>query len=248
MNSKRYCLFLVLAVTVTACRHRESSEVKKEESVGITFKSGKGLRISDETKKIIGLEIVEASEQKLAAEFTVGVQVYGHGNSLAVAKSDGTNAYATGFVSGARAKELRLEQAVALRIAANPHAQIQGMISRLNPFTESALHETEVLIEIPDARQELKIGTAFETTFTAQETQNVTAIPRSAVLKTTEGTFAYVVNGDYVFRTAIKTGVENADFVEIKDGLYSGDQIVKQSVTTLWIAELQAIKGGADND
>ena len=242
------CQFILVAVALTACGKRQSPEVKKEEAVGITFKSGKGLRISDETKKIIGLEIVEASEQKLAAEFSTSVQVYGHGDSPATTKSGGANAYATGFVSSTQAKALKPEQAVTLKTATNPDAQLQGTILRLNSFTESVLHETEVLIEIPDTQQQFKIGTAFEGTFTAQEAQSVTAIPRSALLKTTEGTFAYVVNGDYFFRTAIKTGAENKDFVEVKDGLYSGDQIVKRPVMTLWLAELQAIKGGADND
>jgi multidrug efflux pump subunit AcrA (membrane-fusion protein) len=72
----------------------------------------------------------------------------------------------------------------------------------------------------------------------------VTAIPRSALLKTAEGTFAYVVNGNYFFRTPIKTGAENADFIEVKEGLYAGDQIVSKPIMTLWVAELQVIKGG----
>jgi len=248
MRFIQFCQFILVAVALTACGKRESSEVKKEATVGIAFKSGKGLRISDETKRIIGLEIVEASEQKLAAQFAARVQVYGRGDSLAAIKSDGTNAYATGFVSGEQASRLMPDQPVALKQAAASEARLQGRLVSVNTFTETALRQTEVLIEIPDDQQRFKIGTPFEATFTAQDAQSVTAIPRSAVLKTTEGTFAYVVNGDYFFRTAIKTGAENTEFVEVKDGLYSGDQIVKQPVMTLWIAELQAIKGGADND
>ena len=242
------CQFIFIAVAITACGKRESSEIKKEEAVGVTFKAGKGLRISDETKKILSLEIVETSAQKLAAEFTASVQVYGHGDSFSEMSPDGTNAYATGFINAEQAHQVKSEQAVALHLAAHPESTIQGKVVRLDPFTESALHQTEALIEIPDDRRQFTIGTTLEAVFTAQEALTVTVIPRSAVLKTSEGAFAYVVNGDYFFRTAIKTGAENADFVEVKEGLYSGDQIVKQPVLTLWIAELQAIKGGADND
>ena len=239
---------ILIAVMVTGCGHHESSEGKKEEAVGITFKAGKGLRISDETKKIIGLEVVEATEQKLAPEFSVQVQIYGHGNSLSLAKGDGTNAYATGFVSIEQVKELTLSQKVFLSSIEDGNSHIQGSLVQLNSFTDSALRQTEVLIEIPDAERQLKTGTTFDALFSDEKAENVTAIPRSAVLKTASGTFAYVVNGDYFFRTAIKTGAESKDFVEVKDGLYAGDQIVKQPVTTLWLAELQAIKGGADND
>jgi hypothetical protein len=248
MKLTYFCQFIFVAIALSACGKRESSEIKKQEAPGITFKPGKGLRISNETKKITGLEIVEASEQRLAAEFSATVQVYEHGDSLRATKSDGTNAYATGFVSGEQAKELKPEQPVVLKQAATPSNQFRGTIVRLNTFTEAALRETEVLIEIPDVQEQFKIGMTFETTFIAQQAQSVTAISRSALLKTTAGTFAYVVNGDYFFRTTIKTGAENQDFVEVKDGLYPGDQIVKQPVMTLWIAELQAIKGGADND
>lgn len=222
---------LSLLLLPCGCSEKKLAEQPKPEQVGITFKSGKGLRISDETKQIIGLEIVEASDQKLSAEFSATVQIF---------RADDSRAEATGFVTDTEAKQFKPGQTVRLK---SSDAAIEGKLVRLLPLAQSG--RTEVLLEIS---KPFKIGTTLEATFTAPGAQTVTAIPRSAVLKTTEGAFAYVVNGDYFFRTAIKTGAENKDFVEVKDGLYSGDQIVKLPVMTLWLAELQAIKGGADND
>ena len=34
------------------------------------------------------------------------------------------------------------------------------------------------------------------------------------------------------------------DHVEIKDGLYSGDVVVTKAVKSLWMAELQVLRGG----
>jgi hypothetical protein len=233
MNSL-HLFILVIALALSGCGRKNPAggEPNQREQVGITFKSGKGLRIAEETKKIIELQIVEASDQKLAAEFSATVQIY---------RAEDASAEATGFVTDAEAKQLKAGQKVSLK--STNATNVEGKLVRLLPLAQSG--RTEVLIDIP---QVFKIGTTIEATFTAQEGLAVTAIPRSAVLKTAGGNFAYVVNGDYFFRTAIKTGAENADFVEIKDGLYSGDQIVKQPVMTLWVAELQAIKGGADND
>ena len=45
-------------------------------------------------------------------------------------------------------------------------------------------------------------------------------------------------------RTPVKVGASSADFVEIKDGLYAGDQVVLQPVMSLWLTELAAVKGG----
>ena len=49
--------------------------------------------------------------------------------------------------------------------------------------------------------------------------QAVLAIPTSALLRTSEGTFVYAINGDTYLRTAVKVGSEADNWVEITDGL-----------------------------
>jgi multidrug efflux pump subunit AcrA (membrane-fusion protein) len=58
------------------------------------------------------------------------------------------------------------------------------------------------------------------------------------------GTFVYVPNGRYFFRTPVKVGRKTEETVEVLDGLYSGDEVVREPVTSLWLAELQALRGG----
>lgn len=65
-----------------------------------------------------------------------------------------------------------------------------------------------------------------------------------ALLKTAEGSFVYTVNGSFYVRSPVKTGAANNKFVEITDGLYSGDEIVTTPVISLWMAELQVLRGG----
>jgi multidrug efflux pump subunit AcrA (membrane-fusion protein) len=72
----------------------------------------------------------------------------------------------------------------------------------------------------------------------------VPSIPRSALLKTAEGTFAYTVNGKFYLRTPVKVGAMNEHVVEITDGLYAGDEIIASPVMSLWMAELQVLRGG----
>lgn len=237
-------VFVSAALVVAGCARKERAvEAEKQpEPVGITYKEGKGLRIADETRRIIGLELVEASEQNLADVISTTAQVYRQGDS------NTPLAFLTGFVTEEQARELKQGQPVTLATSTGQGAKLEGNLTRINSSTGAALHQTEVLIQVPDPEGRFPIGTSFQATFTAAQSKLVTAIPRSAVLKTTEGTFAYVANGTYFFRTAIKTGAESADSVEVKEGLQAGDQIVKKPVMTLWVAELQAIKGGADND
>ena len=69
-------------------------------------------------------------------------------------------------------------------------------------------------------------------------------LPRAALLQTAEGNFVYTVSGERFVRAAVKVGVLNDEFVEITDGLYAGDQVAAQPVMTLWLAELQSLRGG----
>jgi hypothetical protein len=72
----------------------------------------------------------------------------------------------------------------------------------------------------------------------------LTAVPRSALLKTAEGWFVYVVNESFFLRTPVTVGAMNAGIAEITEGLYAGDQIVVSPVSSLWMAELQILRGG----
>ena len=42
----------------------------------------------------------------------------------------------------------------------------------------------------------------------------------------------------------MKVGAANEQSVEITDGLYAGDEIVAAPVMSLWMAELQVLRGG----
>ncbi|MDB6019448.1 MAG: hypothetical protein JWR19_3937 [Pedosphaera sp.] len=237
-------IFISAALVLSGCAKQQpaADAAKEPEPIGITYKEGKGLRIANETRRIIGLELVEASEQNLAAVISTTVQIYRQGEPNAPVGC------LTGFVTEEEGRELKEGQAVMLERATSAGEKVKGTLVRLNSSTQSLLHQTEVLIQIPDPEGRYRIGTSFQATFTAAQSQQVTAIPRPAVLKTSEGTFAYVVNGTYFFRTPIKTGAESIDAVEVKEGLYAGDQIVKKPVMTLWVAELQATKGGGACD
>ena len=88
------------------------------------------------------------------------------------------------------------------------------------------------------------MGAYVEAVVPAGKAETVVAIPASALLKTAEGNFVYTVSGDRLLRAEVKVGEINNDIVDVKDGLYAGDQIVVNPVMTLWMAELQSIRGG----
>ena len=78
----------------------------------------------------------------------------------------------------------------------------------------------------------------------AQAKADRVVLPRQALLRTSEGVFVFVANGQRWLRTPVKVSTESAESAEITDGVLEGDLVVVAGVWDLWMAELQAIKGG----
>ncbi len=78
----------------------------------------------------------------------------------------------------------------------------------------------------------------------AQAKADRVLVPVQALLRTSEGVFVFVQNGQRWLRTAVKFGVESNGSVQVADGLLEGDVIAVAGVRDLWLAELQAVKGG----
>jgi len=78
----------------------------------------------------------------------------------------------------------------------------------------------------------------------AQTKADLVRIPLSAVVETSEGKHVFVRNGQRWLRTAVKLGAASGEVVDVADGLLEGDVIAVAGVWYLWLAELQAVKGG----
>ncbi|MBX7210168.1 MAG: hypothetical protein K1X78_17750 [Verrucomicrobiaceae bacterium] len=204
-----------------------SAEHKTAPENGAQFKKGEGLSLTDEMKKAIVLQIADVGEEKVASAFTV--------NLSAMKPNE-----AGGWLAPRQAAQVKAGEEVELQAEGNAPA-IKGMVQRVEQPPFGALGDYEITIT---TTQPLTIGARLKATFHAPAGDAVAAIPRSALLKTAEGIFVYAVNGSFYVRTPVKTGAMNDALVEITDGLYSGDQIVTTPVMSLWLAELQVLRGG----
>jgi multidrug efflux pump subunit AcrA (membrane-fusion protein) len=187
---------------------------------GVTFKEGRGLQLSPEVIKALNLRTTEAEERSLAAELNVIAQVF---------------AVTPRVLASARLTE---EQAGALEKSSFTGAKLM----RIDRSTVAATRLVDLVFEL-DASPQHQIGD-FVTLALAVEPATVLSVPRSAVLDGATGSFVYVVNSGAYLRTPVKVGARSADFIEISDGLYTGDIVVVTPVDQLWLAELRLTKGG----
>ena len=214
----------------------------EESRPGASFKPGKGVIVTEETKKLLGIEVAYATERKLPNQIRLTVQVFGekHHHLLNSEDHTGCDVHGSGFVSTNTADNVKVGQRVELLKATN--SPLGGVV--LGVQQALALGESEVVIGISNATAVVKPGEFVPARIILSRDNAVTAIPRSALLPTSEGTFVYVVNGNAYFRTAVKVGSEAKGWAEITEGLLVGDQVVTKPVQTLRLIELRATKGG----
>jgi hypothetical protein len=214
-----------------------------QEGAGARYAEGRGITLLDETKEAIGLELAEAEERKLAPVLPVEAQVYRAAKEPTRPGREQTgSAYATALVSPQLAEKLKGGESGTLK---TDGVSYEARVWRIDPVSKDAVNSVEAILQIPDPENTLVVGeflSGFVTESGAKAT--VLTIPRSAVLETATGKFAFVQNGDYLLRTPVATGVESAEYAEITDGIYLGDMVATKPVETLYLIELRLTKGG----
>ena len=209
---------------------------------GASFKAGKGVMLTDETRRSLGVETAEVTERKLPVELRFTAQVFGENHKPTAAETEHTEctARASGLMGQLQAASLRVGYLAAL--ASKEGETLGGLVLAVNKSL--AIGDAEVVIGITNAGAKLKPGEFLSATVAIPREQSVAVVPKSAVLRSAEGTSVYTVNGDAYFRTPVKTGAEAEGLVEITDGLFAGDAVVTKPVEKLWLIELRATKGG----
>jgi hypothetical protein len=257
MKTNRWIPLLALAALTVligaGCGHKEGDGKEKTEGkdghdheaeapTGASFKAGKGVSVTEETKKLLGVEVADVAERKLPNQIRFTVQVFGekHHHLLNQEDHSGCDVHGSAFLPANTAPLVKPGQPVLVfKDTNNP---LGGVVLAVQKAL--ALGETEVVIGVSNGTAALKPGEFVPASINLPRDEAVAAVPQSALLRTPEGTFVYAVNGDAYFRTEVKVGTEADGWVEITDGLLAGDAVVTKPVQTLWLIELRAVKGG----
>lgn len=225
---------LVAALALAGCQPKPGESAAGEDSVeiGPKYSAKNGLHVPDDTRRSLGLKTVEVTEQKVPATLEVQLRVYQNG---------GNSVLASASVTAEEAKALKRGQPV--RANANG-TKLTGEVTRVNDELLKATGMAEVLVELRNAPGASTLDTFLPASVELDSAASVVTIPRAALLECSDGHSVYTVSGESFVRAPVKVGAISGDLVEIKDGLYAGDQVVLQPVMSLWMTELAAVKGG----
>ena len=203
-------------------------------SHGVEFKEGQGLTIPSITRETLGLQIVDVAEGKATRRIDLPLRVFKSekaGNEPVLLASGSIDTNLVQF----------LQPGTKVDLAADGSAL--GQVLRIEADSARLTGLAEVVVRLPPSTN-IQVGSFVDAKVTLTTKDDVVLIRRQALLKTAEGHYAYVVNGNHLFRTKIGVGGTEGDTVEVTEGLYSGDRVVLQPIMSLWLAELQAIRGG----
>ncbi len=247
-HKANWLLVTTLAFALAGCGRKEGAMKGghgRQDEPGVSFSAKSGLRVTPETGKFIGLVVAEVEERKVAAVLRFAAFVYRAGKEGQYASTlpvSSTTTFASAVLGSSDAALLHEGQRVMTE--AESVGMFPGQVTAVNRHFAKAAGQVEVLLAITDEQARLAKGAFLTVSVPLGGEKSVASVPRSALLQTTEGHFVYTVSGERFVRAPVKLGVVNHEFAEVTDGLFEGDKIVVNPVMTLWMAELQSIRGG----
>jgi membrane fusion protein (multidrug efflux system) len=126
-------------------------------------------------------------------------------------------------------RELRLlaaEQPAEIAVDAMPGQVFIGKIARVSPVVDPATGTFKITIEVDDPTSSLKPGMFARVGVVYERRANALQIPRTAIVDNDGQATVFVVNKDKAEQRDIKTGLANAGFIEVTEGLKKGEQVV----------------------
>lgn len=131
---------------------------------------------------------------------------------------------------------IREGQPITARIDAYPGQVIQGRIQKLDTRIDERTRAITARAEFPNPDRKLKPGMMLRVAI-AQGQRQVVAAPEAAVSVQGDSAFVFVVTGQgeqaRTEQRPVLTGVRQDGFVEIRDGLRAGEQIVADGLNKI---------------
>lgn len=124
---------------------------------------------------------------------------------------------------------VRIGSPATITTYAYPDLALQGRVSYIDPQVSAETRTAKVRIEVPNARNELRLGMYAEALFGGEAGASTPTLPRSAVQNVGDRTVVYLVNpkeaGKFVERE-VRLGTVAGDHVSVLAGVQLGDVVV----------------------
>ncbi len=129
-----------------------------------------------------------------------------------------------------------------------PGRSYPGRLTAVAPYLDAQTQTERVRVDVPNPDLVLRPGLPAEMTMTVDLGERL-AVPTSAVLRTGEHAYAFrIAAGNRLVPVPLRTGISDAQYVEVLDGLAKGDHVVTSATFLIdsesaMAAALRAVSG-----
>jgi len=141
--------------------------------------------------------------------------------------------------------QLKIGLRVRIRLTSYPGEIFTGKISRLSPTIDPQKHTLRLWAEVPNRTGKLKPNLFAEMDVVVGEGRGeVLAVPLETVIKTEGESFVFVEEKGSFRRADLILGAKDDRYVEVKSGLFPGDQVVTDGKQQVYTKSLMTRQGG----
>jgi membrane fusion protein (multidrug efflux system) len=123
------------------------------------------------------------------------------------------------------AGRLATGQRVTFQVAA-VEGQFEGTVDFVDPVVQVPARTILVKAQVPNRRRLLKPGMFVEVQLAAEVRMDAIVVPEDAILPLEGADYVWVVTDGRVTRRSVVLGVRKPGFVEVRDGVAVGEQVV----------------------
>lgn len=113
-----------------------------------------------------------------------------------------------------------------LKLNAVPYKIYQGKVIHINPLVDSETKTCRVTVEIIDKDNNIKPGMFASVSIEAEILKNRILIPKEALLVRDRRNLVFTVEDDLAKWHYVTIGEQNDEFIEVIDGINSGDTVI----------------------
>jgi RND family efflux transporter MFP subunit len=142
------------------------------------------------------------------------------------------------------AKRVRAGTAAAVEVDAYPGERFDGRVARVAPVFDPATRTAEMEIEVPNPAGQLKPGMYARVSLTVGERENALVVPRNALVDLEGRRGVFVPQDNRAQFRPVETGLQDAERVEITQGLDEGTRVITTGALALRDGDPIQLPGG----
>jgi membrane fusion protein (multidrug efflux system) len=140
------------------------------------------------------------------------------------------------------------KQSAILTLSAIGERRVNGFVERISPVIDASTGTVKVTLSVPNNNNLLKAGMFARVELNYDTHQNVTLMPRKAMLAIDDKVNVFVIKQGKAHKKHIQVGYQEGDYIEVLSGLTGNEQVVITGHQNLKdLAPVEVVNNQADN-